>query len=91
MAKENGDSKGSRTDKYFAQASSWLSEKISRFVSFLFLLFGAGAIYGAIIVPRFSQYSIYLLGVPILLALIAYYNRGVAAVLFMGMILLFVL
>lgn len=91
MAEEKEGSKESRADKYFEKASSWLGERISRFVSFLFLLFGAGAIYGAIIVPRFPDYSIYLIGTPLVLALIAYYNRGVATILFFGLVLLFVL
>lgn len=91
MGEEKDASKEGRADKYFEKASAWLGERISRFVSFLFLLFFAGAIYGAVIVSKFPGHSIYLLGAPALLALVAYYNRIVAAVLFAGLVMIFVL
>ncbi len=91
MAEEK-DSVGLGTaDRYFAKVSAWLSERIAAFVAFLFLLFAAGAVYGTVIVPKFPQYEFYLVAAPIGLALIAYYNRGVATVLFAGLVLLFVI
>ena len=89
MADEEGSVSLGRVDKYFDRVSSWLSERIAAFVAFLFLLFGAGAIYGAVIVPRFSQYGFYLLGAPLVLALIAYYNRPAATLTFAGLVLFF--
>jgi len=80
-----------KVDGYFDRFSSWLSARISAFVAFLFLLFTAGAIYGTFIVARFPDIGIYLLGAPIALALVAYYNRTAATILFAGLILLFIL
>lgn len=78
-------------DKYFAKMSGWLGKRISAFVAFLFILFAAGAIYGAFVVPHFGRFGIWLLAAPLALALIAYYNRTAAAILFAGLIILFVL
>ena len=80
-----------RVDNYFDKISSWLSARISAFVAFLFLLFAAGAFYGTFVVAKFPSMSIYLLGAPIVLALVAYYNRTAATVLFAGLILIFIL
>jgi len=91
MAEEKANSKDSRADKYFGKASDWLGERIARFVSALFLLFFAGGVYGAVIVSKFPGHSIYLLGAPAILALVAYYNRGVATVLFVGLVIIFIL
>ena len=91
MAEEEDSTILGRTDKYFSKISNWLSERIAAFVAFLFLLFGAGAAYGTFIVPSFGQYSVYLLAAPFGLAAVAYYNRGLAAILFIGLILVFAL
>jgi len=91
MAEEKEASVLGRADTYFSRISTWLSARIAAFVAFLFLLFGAGAIYGAFIVPRMAEYSPYLLAAPFALALIAYYSRGAATIMFAGLILLFVL
>ncbi len=85
-----GDEKPGKTDHYFGKLSSWLGTRISAFVAFLFLLFGTGAIFGAIIVPKFSHFGGYLLLAPIGLAVVAYYNRVIATVLFAGIVLFFV-
>lgn len=91
MAEEKEKTGPGTADRYFAKISKWLGERISAFVAFLFLLFAAGALYGTFIVSRLPQYSPYLLGAPIALALIAYYNRTAAVVLFAGIVLLFVI
>jgi hypothetical protein len=91
MADEKGSVSLGTADKYLGKVSNWLSERIAAFVAFLFLLFGAGAVYGAVIVPRFSQLGFYLLAAPVVLALVAYYNRSVATLLFAGLVLFFVL
>ena len=89
MADEKKGSFGT-ADRFFSKASGWLSERISAFVAFLFLLFGAGALYATFVVPRISGYEPYLLAAPFLLALIAYYNRTVATVLFIGLLIMFI-
>ena len=91
MAEEKAEKAIGRVDSYFDRASSWLSERIAAFVAFLFLLFGAGAVYGAVVVPRFPEYEFCLLAAPVGLALVAYYNRGAATLLFAGLVLLFVI
>ncbi len=73
-------------DKAFDKFSSYLSDRISAFVAFLFLLITIGAFYGYLIVPRFPELSFYLLIAPIALALIAYYNRTFASILFVGLL-----
>jgi len=91
MAEEKAKKPDSRTDQYFGKMFAWLSERIAAFVAFLFLLFAAGAGYGAIIITKFADVSAWLLLAPIGIAVIAYYNRGVASVLFAGLVLLFVI
>lgn len=78
-------------DRYFARMSGWLGQRISAFVAFLFVLFTAGAMYGALVVPHFPQFGTWFLVAPLLLALIAYYNRTAATILFAGLIAFFVL
>jgi low affinity Fe/Cu permease len=87
---KGGKSPG-EADRLFGKLSGWLGRKISTFVAFLFLLFAAGAFYGSLIVPRAGQWGALLLIAPLALALVAYYNRGVAVILFMGIALVFIL
>jgi len=91
MGEDKAEKALGSADKYFDKLSSWLSERIAAFVSFLFLLFGAGAIYGTYVIPRFPGYEFYLLAAPIGIALVAYYNRSLATILFAGLVLFFVL
>lgn len=91
MAEEKKEDILGRTDRYFSRISGWLSERISAFVAFLFLLFGAGAVYATFIVPRLPEFAPYLLAAPFVLALIAYYNRTAATILFAALLLFFVL
>jgi predicted PurR-regulated permease PerM len=69
-------------DRVFDRFSSYLSERISAFVAFLFMLIALGSFYGYFIVPHFAEFAIYLLMAPVVLALIAYYNRTFASILF---------
>ncbi len=78
-------------DKAFDKFSSYLSDRISTFVAFLFVLIAVGAFYGYLVVPRFPEISIYLLLTPLGLALVAYYNRTFATILFAGLLLITVL
>jgi len=91
MTEEKKEGILGRTDRYFSKISNWLSERISAFVAFLFVLFGAGALYATFIVPRLPEYGPYLLAAPFVLALIAYYNRAAATILFAGLLLMFLL
>ncbi len=89
MAEEKAEQTQGKVDQYFDKFSSWLSERIAAFVAFLFFLFAAGAFYGTFIVSRFPEYGFYLLAAPIVLALIAYYNRTLATFLLAGLVLVF--
>ena len=75
-------------DRLFNRFSSYLSDRISTFVAFLFLLIALGGVFGFFIVPHFGELAIYVLMAPLVLALIAYYNRTFASILFIGIILI---
>jgi len=92
MANNPGGGKSpGEADRLFGKLSGWLGRKISTFVAFLFLLFAAGAFYGSLIVPRAGQWGALLLAAPLALAVIAYYSRGTALILFIGIALIFIL
>ena len=78
-------------DKVFGKLAGWITKQISGFVSFLFFLFAAGALYGYFIVPHAGQFAIWLLLAPFILGLIAYYSRTFATILFFLLIVLFIL
>ena len=75
-------------DRIFDRVSSYLSDRISTFVAFLFLLVALGTFYGYLIVPRFPEFSIYLLIAPLIIALISYYNRTFATIMFFAVLVL---
>ncbi len=72
-----------RVDSLFDKFSSYLSARVSTFVAFLFVLIAFGGFYGYFIVTRFPELSIYLLITPLVIALIAYYNRTFATIMFL--------
>lgn len=78
-------------DRIFDKASSYLSDRISAFVAFIFVMIALGTFYGTYFVPRFPNLEIYLLLAPLGLALIAYYNRTFATILFAAILLVVVL
>jgi len=88
---KNGGKLAGEADKLFGKLSGWLGKQISTFVAFLFLLFAAGAFYGSFIVPKAGQWGALLLAAPLALALVAYYSRGIAVILFIGIALIFIL
>ncbi|MBN1940826.1 MAG: hypothetical protein JW772_01445 [Candidatus Diapherotrites archaeon] len=69
-------------ERRISGVANYLSAGISRFVAFLFFLFGIGAFFGAFVYTSFPKLGIYLIVAPLLLGLIAYYNKTVAIVLF---------
>jgi hypothetical protein len=85
----DGKSMESRADGFFEKIGKYLVDKISRFVTFLYLLVGLGAIYGRFVIPRFPGLELYLLGLPFVIALLAYYNRVIAIISFVVLILFF--
>lgn len=94
MAKGGNDSKSESkgyTDSLLGKLSDLVGKSISHFVAFLFIIFALGAFYGTLIVARWPDYSHYLLIAPLVPALLAYYNRAFAAIIFVGLILLFII
>lgn len=87
-AKEEAEKAFGRVDNIFDKFSSYLSARISTFVAFLFVLIAIGGFYGYFIVTRFPELSIYLLITPLVIALIAYYNRTFATIMFLAVIAL---
>ena len=75
------------TDKWYNKLAGYLSNRISAFVAFLFMLFAAGAFYGAFLVARLPELEMYLLLAPLVLALLAYHSRGFATLAFIGLLL----
>jgi hypothetical protein len=71
-----------KADSIFEGIGKYLVEKITTFVTFLFLLFAAGMLYGRFIIPQFPGIEIFLLAGPFVIALIAYYNRLFAIIAF---------
>lgn len=81
--------KNGTVDRAFDKLLGYLSHQISSFVSFLFLLIALGGFYGYFIIARYEHLAVYLLIAPLALALIAYYNRTFATIIFV-MLLFFV-
>lgn len=78
-------------DSLFEKFANYITERISTFVAFLFFLFTAGAVYGAIVMSKSVGYGTYLLIIPAALGLIAYYHRGASLVLFVLFLIFFVI
>lgn len=78
--KGHGDSHGSkgetcRSDPWFGQVQGYITHSIQRFVAFLFILITIGAIIGYVAGTKNAEY---LVLVPAISGLIAYYNRDFA-------------
>ena len=85
------NAKEGTVDSWFRKIFDKIGEQISHFVAFLFIVFALGAFYGTLIVARSPDYSHYLLIAPLLPALLAYYDRTFATIIFVGLILFFII
>lgn len=81
----------SQMDSLFQRVEDYVTEKLAGFVAFLFILIFVGVVFTLIVlrVPT-SEISPILLA-PLVAALIAYYNRDIAVILFLGLILIFII
>lgn len=70
-------------DAFFARMSGYVGEKASAFVAFLFLILAAGILIGFFVMTKAPEYIHHAILAPVLLGLIAYYNRSIAVFLFM--------
>lgn len=79
----------SQMDSIFQKIEDYVTEKLAGFVAFLFILIFVGVVFTLIVlrVPT-SEISPILLA-PLIAALIAYYNRDLAVILFLGLVLIF--
>lgn len=78
-----------RIDSLFQRVVGYVGKQISTFVAFLFFLFTAGVAFGVFISMRFPELVPYFVIAPAIMGLIAYYNRTVATILFVALILVF--
>ena len=78
------------TDKVYGGVLSYITTKISTFVTFLFFLFTAGAVFGGLMAVKFGHAWSYFAVIPAALELLAYYSRGFATLLFVLFLAAFV-
>jgi len=79
--KEEQLTKGS-LDSWYEKIMNYLSERVSSFVAFLFFLFTVGAFFGLTVASKWPHLSPWIILVPAVLGLIAYYNRAFATIVF---------
>ena len=72
------DSPSPRTDNFFIDIGNYILDHIQRFVAFLFFLVAIGAFYGFFITTMEASLQPFLLIAPLLVGLLAYYNRAFA-------------
>jgi hypothetical protein len=67
-----------------------LTSSLRRFASFIFLLFALGVAYGALIITHNPAMLVWAIGIPVLLAVLAYFNTAFAVISFilLGLLLL---
>ncbi len=75
MAEEKKMSMG---DSIFDKLGDWITKTIQFFAASVFVLFGLGALFGALVVGKDPA----LLAAPFILAVLAYYSRNFALIFF---------
>ena len=71
------------TDNWDDWVATVVSEQVSTFVAFIFFIITVGAVYGALVAARNPTMEPFLLIVPAVLGLIAFYNRDIATLFFL--------
>jgi len=79
-----------QVDSFFTTISGKIEGNVSAFVAFLFIIITVGIFIGHIVTIRAPEQTYTALLVPLVLALIAYYNRAIATALFV-LLLLFIM
>ena len=74
-------------DRWYVRLANWITVNIQRFVAFLFILLAMGIIIGVFVATNRPQYIIPAILAPILVALLSYYSRGIAILIFILFIL----
>ena len=80
-----------QADSFFTTLSGKVEGNVSAFVAFLFIIIAIGVFIGHIVTIRAPEQIYIALLVPLVLALIAYYNRAIASFLFVALLLLVML
>ena len=86
--KGSGSEKSFVVDKIFGRVMDYIGEKIAKLVAFMLLIITIGAIFGFYVAQK-SGNPLFLL-IPACLGIVAYYERDIATLIFVG-ILLFVI
>jgi len=80
-----------QVDSFFTKISGKIEGNVSAFVAFLFIIITMGIYLGHIVTLRAPEQIYLALLVPLVLALIAYYNRTIATALFVLLLLIVLL
>ena len=83
--KDSGDDKTFMVDRFFSRLADYITEEIAKLVAFLLILVTIGALVGYVIATR--QAPFLLVFVPAVLGIIAYYERDIAILLFVALLL----
>ncbi len=80
-----------KTDNWYDQVATYVSEQVSTFVAFIFFIITLGAIYGALVAARNPALEPILIIAPAVLGLVAFYNRDIATLFFALFIVAFII
>lgn len=78
-------------DAWVNKVLGYVSKQISVFVAFLFFVFTLGAVYSWFLISMGTQYIEYLIVLPAVMGIIAYYNRAFAIAVFIIVIAFMIL
>lgn len=78
-----------KVDNWFTSIQKYISEKISFFVAFLFLVYTSGAFTAIIVSQRWPEQTYLVVILPLIAGALAYYNRAIATLLFAVFIIFF--
>jgi len=71
-----------KIDSWYEKIMGYITNRISSFVAFLFFLFAIGAVFGICVAMRWPHLASWIVIIPAVIGLIAYYNRTFATVMF---------
>lgn len=78
-------------DNWYDRIATYVSEQISTFVAFLFILFTIGAAYGVFFAAKFPHLVVPAILAPAFIGLVAYYNRVFATIMFVLFLIAFII
>ena len=76
----NGGGKNFMVDRFISGLTDWIAEGIGKFVAFILFMVTVGAVFGYFVAVR-DLNALWLMA-PAVVGLIAYYERDIAIVLF---------